>query len=322
MTIGTAALIVNSVLLAAATMLLAWLAADGAVFSKARSVARERLGMAWRERNLRNEIRRHTGITAKKLNLRERIELHLIDRSNIRHFMPFMDFNALVFLCFALFLGAFVPVYRLLAFIPSAVVVCFLFSLTPIFALDVMGKYNSEKIRRGLAEFISVLNRWCSVKEDIFYAFGKSVDSGIGMPLKAFIRDMVIQVDRGIKPPEALDILQMKVDNAQFKDFIVNIKQNVKHRGDIRKLLGNLEEQFYKIEEEYNRRKISTYRDRLMVYAAMFGVLAVGYCFLRVNPRVEEFYLQTLQGKSLLSFFCILYACGACMTFKIAEFRH
>ena len=71
---------------------------------------------------------------------------------------------------------------------------------------------------------------------------------------------MIIQVNRGVEPLEAISMLEMKVDNPQFRDFIVNIKQNVKHRGEIRKLLSNLEEQFYKIEEEYNRRKILTYK--------------------------------------------------------------
>ena len=36
---------------------------------------------------------------------------------------------------------------------------------------------------------------------------------------------------------DALSILQMKVDNYQFRDFIINIKQNVKHRGDIKSYL-------------------------------------------------------------------------------------
>ena len=148
------------------------------------------------------------------------------------------------------------------------------------------------------------------MKEDIFYAFEKCIDSGIGEPLNTFIRDMVIQVNRGISPMDALSILQMKVDNYQFRDFIINIKQNVKHRGDIKKLLDNLEVQFYKIEEEYNRRKISTYRDRLTIYFIMFLVLLTGYLFLKINPEVESFYLGNFSREAAYYNFCILYVLG------------
>jgi len=252
----------------------------------------------------------------------EKIELYLIDKSNIRHYIPFMNFYLLIFISVLIFTLSFGSVYRILFFVPSTAVVCLLFSLIPIFILDLMGRYNSEKIRRKLAEFVSVLNRWCAVKEDIFFAFEKSIDSGIGEPLRTFIRDMVIQVNRGIGPLEALDILQMKVDNVQFRDFIINIKQSIRHRGDIRKLLTNLENQFYKIEEEYNRRRISTYKDRLLIYFVMFAVLFIGYYFLKFNPKVEQFYLGTFQGKSLLTLFCILYVSGFYMSFRITRFRH
>jgi len=273
-------------------------------------------------KKLRKEIKKYTRTVTVRMSLPEKIELYLIDKSNIRHYLPFFNFYFLCFIVVLIFILSFGYVFRLLLFVPSAAAICFLFSLIPVFALDIMGKYNSEKIRRKLADFISVLNRWCAVKEDIFYAFEKSVDSGIGEPLRTFIKDMVIQVNCGIEPLEALDMLQMKVDNAQFKDFLINIKQNIKHRGDIRKLLSNLEEQFYKIEEEYNRRKISTYKDRLLIYFIMFSVLLIGYFFLKSNPKVEEFYFNTLSGKSLLTFFCFLYACGFYMTLRITSFKH
>ena len=160
------------------------------------------------------------------------------------------------------------------------------------------------------------------MREDIFYAFEKAVESGITDPLKNYIYEMVIQVKSGVDPLEALDILQLKVGNSQFKDFIYNIKQNVKYRGDIRSLLASLEEQFYKIEEEFNRRKISTFTDRVAVYSIMVGVLGLGYYFIKSNARVEAFYLGTIEGKGLLTLFCMLYFAGILLTFKITDFEY
>lgn len=268
------------------------------------------------------EAGRYYCTISKKISFIDMVELHLIGRSNIRRYLPFINFYTLAGICMAVFLLLFSTIYSILLFIPSSVVVCLLFSLLPAFVLDLMGRYNSEKVRRRLAEFISVLNRWCAVKEDIFFAFEKAVNSGIDEPLKTFVRDMVIQVNRGIEPTEALDILQMKVDNSQFKDFVVNIKQAIRHRGDIIKLLTNLESQFYKIEEEYNRRKISTYRDRLVLYFVMFAVIFIAFYFIKLNPKVEHFYMETVQGKSLLMGFSILYAAGFYLTFRITDFRY
>jgi len=312
----------NSVLLLLTTALTAYLAAANIDFKTTLYNGLNRLNDEYNERRLRREVKRYTCGISIKMSLFERIELLLIDKSNIRYYVPFMNLSVLAVFCSLIFIVMLGQVYRVLKFLPSTVVVCLLFSLLPVLILELMGRYNSERVRRKLAEFISVLSRWCTVKEDIFYAFEKSVDSNIGMPLKIFVRDMVIQVDRGIDPLEALDILQMKVNNIQFRDFIINIKQNIRHRGDIVKLLTNLENQFYKIEEEYNRRKISTYRDRILIYIVMLVVLLTGYFFIRHNPQVEAFYITTLKGKALLTVFSILYACGFYLSFRISEFNY
>ena len=311
-----------SLLLLASNVCLVVLAFKSADVRKTVGSALGRLGEAYSGKILSREVKRYTRSITIKMNLAERIELFLIDKSNIRHYLPFINFNTLVLLMICIFALIIKPVYNILIFMPSAIVISLLFALVPILILDLMARYNSENVRRKLAEFISILNRWCSVREDLFYAFEKSVDSGIGEPLKTFIRDMVIQVKRGIAPTEALDMLQLKVDNLQFRDFIINIKQNIRHRGDILKLLNNLENQFYKIEEEYNRRRISTYRDRMLTYFVMFAVLFTAYFFIKTNPQIEHFYFLTLQGKALLTFFSILYAAGFYMSLGIMKFNH
>lgn len=294
---------------------------DKKIHSRLRLIANE-LEEGYRDRRLAGEARKYLRPAAIDMNLIERVELFLIDKSNIRRYLPFINFYTLLIIVAVIFTAIFKPIYNTFMFIPTTLIICIIFSMVPVIILDLMAKYNSEKVRSRLAEFISVLNRWCSVRDDIFYAFSKSVDSGLGEPLSTFVRDMVIQVNRGIAPVEALEILQMKVDNVQFRDFIINVKQNIRCRGDIKKLLSNLEEQFYRIEEEYTRRKISTYKDRLLIYFVMFAVLFTGYSFLKMNPRVEDYYFGTFEGKSLLSFFSLLYIIGIYLTSGITRFKN
>ncbi len=258
----------------------------------------------------------------KKLKLLEKIEIMYIEKSNIRHYVPFMNAHVLIIIMFIIFIISFKPINSILGFIPSSMLISAVVSLIPIFVLDLLSRYNADVVRKMLSEYISVLNRWCSVKEDIIYAFEKSLDSGIGEPLHTFIRDMVVQVNRGMDTSDALDMLQLKVDNPQFGDFIINVKQSIKNRGDIIKLLTNLEEQFYKIDEEYNRRRISTYKDRMTIYLVMFGVIIVAYLFIRSAPKIEAFYMGTLVGKLLLMIFCGMYALGFYLTIGITRFKY
>lgn len=256
-----------------------------------------------------------------RLGLPERIELLYIEKSNIRRYIPFMNIYILMLTVLLIFAVSFRHVFRILGFAPSAVVISGIVAATPLFLLELMARHNAETIRKKLSEYISILNRWCSVKENIMYAFEKSLESNIGEPLHTFIRDMVIQVNRGMDPCEALDMLRMKVDDAQFSDFIVNIKLSIRHRGDIRKLLTNLENQFYRIDEEYNRRKISTYRDRVVIYGVMLAVLPLSYFFITMSPKVGSFYLGTLNGKILLTVFSVMYVFGSWLAAGVTSFR-
>lgn len=314
-------LVVNSVLLAFADVVLAIAVARNINVKGNIHRLFEWFEQGYNARKL-SRIKRDDLEAASGMNLLERLELLYIEKSNIRHYIPVMNIYILIILIILLFLVIYRPVNNLLRFLPSSVVISGIISTIPLFALDLLSRYNSEAVRKRLSEFISVLNRWCSVKEDMMYAFEKSLDSNVGEPLQTFIRDMVIQVNRGMDTSDALDMLQLKVDNPQFRDFIVNIKLSLRHRGDIIKLLTNLENQFYKIDEEYNRRRISTYKDRLLIYFIMFAVLVTAYFFMSFTPQIGEFYLRTLEGKLLLMVFCGMYALGLYLAAGITKFKH
>ncbi|AUS95107.1 hypothetical protein CDQ84_03615 [Clostridium thermosuccinogenes] len=276
----------------------------------------------YNEKRLLNQIKKYSKNISIKMSIIDRIELTLIDKSNIRTYIPFVNFYSLAILSAALFIVTFKPVYALLYSLPSTFIICSLCACFPYLVLEIWGRYNSEKVRRQLASFISTLNRWCAVKEDIIYAFEKSTDSGLGEPLRTYIKDAVIQVKRGLDVQEALELLQMKVDSEQFRDFILNIRQSIKHRGDIRKLLTNMEDEFYRLEEEYTRRKISSYRDKFLIYGTMIAVLVVAYFFLKFNPNVMQFYLSTSRGRALITIFSIMYFTAFISSLRISRFDY
>lgn len=261
-------------------------------------------------------------VKMQKLSFSEMLYLHFIDRSNIRSIIPFFSLNLLFFLSLMISIIVYFKVYGLLRFAPSAFIISIISGASIFLILDLMARYNMNKIRRSLSDFICILNRWCTIKEDILYAFEKSLDSGLSEPLKSFVSDTVIQIKTGIEPCSALEMLGIRVNSHMFDDFITNIRQVIKNRGDIKRLLSIMEEQFYKMEEEYNRRKISTYKDRVVIYLVMTLVIPLAYSFIRINTEVTSFYLYTVSGKVLLMGFCILYVIGFFITAKVGKYMY
>ena len=254
--------------------------------------------------------------------LLERMELQFIIKSNLNRVLPIINIRMLFLASILIFIAAIGPLAALLSFLPSAMILSGFFASMPFIVLDAVAKYNSEKTGKKMAELISVLNRWYSVKEDIMHAFAKAAVSGIGEPLQTYFNEMAIRVNSGMDPCEAIDLMEIEAGNSQFTEFLINIRHNIRCKGDMKRLLTNMEYQAYKISEEFSRRRISTFRDRVVIYCAMAVVLVSAYFFISFDARVAGFYLETIQGKLLLTVFMFLYALGTAVALNITRFRY
>lgn len=240
-------------------------------------------------------------------------------RSNLRHYVPFADIKLLLIGSCIIFFASLYPAASFTCFLPSAILVCLFLACLPFISLNALVNYNTEKTGRKIAELVSVLNRWYSVREDIFYAFRKAAESGIGEPMASMFNDLSIRVNSGMDPSEALDLLKDRINHPGFTNLTINLKHSIRCRGDLKKLLNNMEFQSHKISEELTRRKISTFRDRLTTYCTMGGVLVIGYVSICFEPRVSYLYLSTTSGKILLFLFILLYAAGAVVAMKLLK---
>ncbi|HOJ10599.1 MAG TPA: type II secretion system F family protein [Clostridiales bacterium] len=312
-----------SALLVISTVVLSFLIAEQIVYKKIIHIKLTNMNKKLEERLIENEIKKYTTKLDTKKGFIERIEINLIHRTNVNKKFRYIQINAYILLIFMLiiFLLSIKPAYRMVNWLPTSIIISAIISMIPVVILDMIGKINSQKTAQQLAGFITILNRWCSVKDDIFYAFEKSVES-LDYPLRTYIAEMVIQIKSGIDPEIALDILQIKVNNEQFSEFVINIKQNIKSRGDTKKLLTNMESQFYKIKNEMDRRKISTLTDRVVIYIIMGLVFVVATAILKYSLEGRAYYLYTEQGRILLAIFSLVYAVGIYLTMKITQFRY
>lgn len=251
-----------------------------------------------------------------QLSYLDKLEVKFIEKSNVRAYIPFFNLVWLLALMAVIFVGCFNSVRNVFGFIPTTIIVCGLISVIPLMILEIMGKISAENIRLNLGNFVACLSRWLTVKEDLFFALEKAAESTKN-PLKQYIKDACLQVKMGVSSDEALDMLAYKVDNDQFKDFVLNLKANIKSRGDVCKLVEVMENQFYEVQREYVRRKINTFSDKVLLYITAVSVIAIAFYLLTMVDGAKAFYIGTYLGKCIMMLFCAFFAIGTYLFSRI-----
>jgi len=195
-------------------------------------------------------------------------------------------------------------------------------SLAPLVVLETLRQYNIQRTREDMVHLLSLLGQWYVVTEDIMKCFEKISEHQLSEPLSTYVNDFVIQVHRGLEVSQALEILNRKVESEFFSTFIVNIDQAMHNRGDVGIMLRNLEDEAYKLQEEFNRRRISTAHDKVVIFATMLSVLIIGYQFLILNEVTEYFYFHTFLGRTLVVCFSFLYLVGFIIAVGLSKLEY
>ena len=151
-------------------------------------------------------------------------------------------------------------------------------------------------IRQQTLQLVSALNRWCQVREDLLYAFQKSLDHGLSAPMRPVVTHFVTRVNSGMSVEQALSLMENSLDQEHFRDLMSAIRFNFRFRGDLPKLLSHLEWQMNRIEEEYTRRKLSQARDRRWTIGVLAAVPAS--CLIRfvLQPSVRQALIGNTIG--------------------------
>lgn len=163
------------------------------------------------------------------------------------------------------------------------------------------------KIRQQTLQLVSLLSRWCQVREDLLYAFEKSLSAGLENPLRQSVADLLVRVRGGMPIEHALDLFQDSLDHENFQDLVTTIRFNFRHRGNLPVLLEMMEVQLHKIEEEYNRRRLSNARD-LGLTILILVLVPIFFMFrLLYAPAIGQLFLQNSLGIALLVLSLITY---------------
>lgn len=154
---------------------------------------------------------------------------------------------------------------------------------------------------------VSLLSRWCQVREDLLFAFEKSLAAGLANPLRQAVADLIIRVRSGMPVDEALDLMKAGIDHENFRDLITAVRFNFRHRGDLPALLEQMEMQLHRIEEEYDRRRLSNARDFRLTSMILILVPLFFACRLLGNPATCRLFLANPLGLAILPACLALY---------------
>lgn len=203
----------------------------------------------------------------------------------------------------------------------GAGVVAFVVAIALYLVLDTVAGIVGERTRRRLLELVGMLNRWCSVREDLLYAFEKSLSAGLGEPMRSHVRDLVTRIRGGMGMERALEMFGQAADHPQFRDFVLAVRFNLRYRGDLPKFLEGMESQLGRVEEEYARRRISTARDRAVVLGVLAVVPLAAMWMLSGDVAARTLFLDTGIGSLAAQVGVGLYLAGAYVLFSTSGVR-
>lgn len=155
-------------------------------------------------------------------------------------------------------------------------------------------------IRQQTLQLASLLSRWCQVREDLIYAFEKSSESGLENPMRQAVTDLLTRVRGGMPPDRALDLMQRSIRHEHFQDLITAVRFNFRHRGNLPALLEQLELQLHRIEEEYDRRRLSNARDVGLTILILLVVPVLFLFRLLTSAEIGAVFLESSFGLAAL----------------------
>jgi Flp pilus assembly protein TadB len=139
------------------------------------------------------------------------------------------------------------------------------------------------------------------------YAFEKSLEAGLEDPMRQSVSDLLVRVRGGMPPDRALDLMQESISHEHFRDLITAIRFNFRHRGNLPALLEQIEIQLHRIEEEFDRRRLSNARDLGLTLLIILVVPALFLARVLGSQTVLQVFLDNPLGLGLLLISLLAY---------------
>ena len=193
--------------------------------------------------------------------------------------------------------------------------------LLPWLILTTWCEKRNASLSSEMVTFISLMSRWATVKDDIYFCIEKSSER-VGGSLKKYLSNFLMYVKYTGLSDEGFQRLLLYSENEMYRNFIINLQQAAYSKGDLCQLLERLEEEAYLIEGEHSRLIYETFWDRFVIGMVGIVALLISGMVLYFNPLMQNFYFETSLGQILLTFYILLFLLAIYITSKITNFNY
>ena len=227
-----------------------------------------------------------------------------------------INFKIIVIACLILYIISFILIYISIKNVFAVVLMSLLPTLLPYIIYDIILQAMLEKEQKQVTVLVMILAKWSLVRNDLIYCIKKACESDIKNPIKRLVNRTYIRINSGMNPIKALEVLEKEAFSENFKYLVKNIQFSAKKGGNLSLFFKSAEKQYFLVDEELYKRKISSYRDKVTIYIVMISVLLIAVIFISKEQRIVEFYFKTMLGQNLIGIFCFMYCVGILLTVK------
>ncbi|MBN1622995.1 MAG: hypothetical protein JXN10_02785 [Clostridia bacterium] len=185
-------------------------------------------------------------------------------------------------------------------------------SIIPAFcvygAFDMISRARQSREAGQITYFLMTMSKWSAVRNDMVFCLKKTTEAGIEKPVGVLLERTLGRINGGMDIIRAFSLLEEESSSEDLRYLSRSIRFAAEKGGNLQKLFTGMEQQYFRIDEETFKRKISTVRDRGAVYLTVIIVIATAFWFLLSNPTAGEFYLYTSFGNYLLMAFSAVFA--------------
>ena len=189
-------------------------------------------------------------------------------------------------------------------------------SSLPYLMFDIYKNSLLKKEKEGITGLLMVLTKWSSVKNDAVYCLQKANESSLKKPIGKYIRSLCIRLEKGMSVSDSLISCEKDALSEELRYVFINVRYAYEKGGSLYSIFKNLENQFFKIDEENYKRKISTSTDKYAVYISIILVMFTFYLIVLNNDYSKKYYFNSTLGIYILGIFSLLFFIGVLIMAK------
>lgn len=194
------------------------------------------------------------------------------------------------------FVYGLIVAFPLLLIIPVPVTIKGLLLLvsagTPFVVLEIWRQSVIHKIDSDLLNFLQVLNVSFQVEEDVIKAFYQAETTLKNPYLKRLLSRFNVHVRKGLAIDLAFRLLEQDAMHTYLKYIFVHFEESYFRRGNVAKLIANLEMEYTAIQIEINKRKLELKQERVVMLSMGVVLTIIGKAVMNSHDYLKLFYVS------------------------------